>query len=106
MAEQLTEEEAFKFYTSTAWKKKRAEVLKLDHYECQRCKAKGKYSRAEIVHHVLHLREHPAKALDIYDGDRRQLVSVCKRCHEELHPEAQRQNIFLSAPPLTAERWD
>ena len=35
----------------------------------------------------------------------RQLVSVCKRCHEELHPESQRQFRRIRAP-LTAERWD
>ena len=47
----------------------------------------------------------PTWPLSVYDGDRRQLEAVCKRCHEALHPEGQRQ-YKPPAPPLTPERWD
>lgn len=93
------------FYDWTEWRRLRREVLKLDNYECQRCKRRGRYSRAVIVHHVQHLKDKPELALSIYDGERRQLEAVCKACHEELHPENQRQ-YAPGAPPLTAERWD
>ena len=85
----------------------RATVLRLDHYECQRCRAHGRYRRAEIVHHVKHLKDKPDLALSLYDPDtgERQLMSVCKRCHEELHPESQRQFV-LKKQLITAERWD
>lgn len=95
----------YKFYSWSCWLHTRAEVLKLDHYECQRCKAKGRYSRAVLVHHVKHLKDRPDLALSIWDGEERQLVSVCKKCHEELHPESQRQYKPL-AKPVTEERWD
>lgn len=93
------------FYSWAAWHKVRADVLKLDHNECQMCKAKGRYRRGSIVHHVHHLKDRPDLALSIYDDEgRRQLITVCKSCHEELHPESQQQH---AAPmPLTEERWD
>ena len=95
------------WYNSAAWRHTRAAVLRMDHYECQRCKARGRHSNAVIVHHVKHLRDRPDLALSIYDPDtgERQLVSVCKRCHEELHPEAQRQ-YRPKGNPVTVERWD
>ena len=93
------------FYHWPEWQALRAEVLRLDNRECQLCKAKGRHSPARIVHHVKHLRERPDLALSLFDGDVRQLISVCKRCHELLHPEGQRQSQ-ISAKPLTPERWD
>lgn len=94
------------FYSWPEWLALREDVLKLDRYECQRCREeKHRYRRAKIVHHVKHLRDRPDLALSIWDGGARQLVSVCKSCHEELHPESQRQFKRIRAP-LTAERWD
>lgn len=95
------------FYSWPEWKELRPYVLeKLDHSECQICKAKGRYRKATIVHHVKHLRERPDLALSIWDGEKRQLLSVCKQCHEDEHPEAFRQNAKAKAPPITEERWD
>lgn len=101
----LHDDKAQKFYSWTEWEHLRAEVLRLDRYECQLCKAKGRYSKAVLVHHVKHLRDRPDLALSVWDGQERQLVSVCKKCHEELHPESQRQ-LKSTAAPITAERWD
>lgn len=94
------------FYQWPEWRRIRAEVLKLDHYECQKCKAqRHRYRKASIVHHVKHLKDRPDLALDLYDKEERQLISVCKDCHEELHPESQKQ-YKLIANPVTKERWD
>ena len=97
------------FYLWPEWRNPeygaRMKVLKLDNYECQICKSHGKYKRATIVHHVKHLKDRPDLALSVYDGQDRQLVSVCKQCHEDLHPESQRQ-FAPSSLPLTEERWD
>lgn len=95
------------FYSWKAWKRLRKEVLRLDHYECQLCKAKGRYRRAEIVHHVRHLKDRPDLALSIWDGTERQLVSVCKRCHEEMHPESMEGRLpALKREDVPEERWD
>lgn len=93
------------FYLCADWRRVRANVLRLDHYECQECKVKGKYAKATIVHHVKHLKERPDLALSIWDGEERQLLSVCKSCHEDLHPEWLRQ-YNITAIPVTEERWD
>lgn len=97
-----------RFYFWPEWRDDlRPRVLKLDRYECQLCKARGRYSRAEIVHHVKHLRDRPDLALSIWDPDtgERQLVSVCKTCHEQEHPEALTR-YEPKREPVTAERWD
>lgn len=98
------------FYTSYAWKKKRRQVLALDRNECQKCKARGRYSRATMVHHVKHLQDRPDLALSIWDiqpdGEAvRQLVALCKSCHEQEHPERLKQHWKKKAKPLTEERW-
>ena len=96
------------FYSWNVWKHRREYVLRLDRHECQRCKnEKKRYRKATIVHHVKHLTDRPELALTIWDPDtgERQLLSVCKQCHEELHPEAQRQFQPVRVP-ITQERWD
>ncbi len=93
------------FYHWPEWRALRAEVLRLDHQECQLCKAKGRHRPAWIVHHVQHLRDRPDLALTLFDGEARQLVSVCRQCHEEQHPEHRRQ-ARSPCPPVTEERWD
>ncbi len=95
------------FYTWAEWTKIRKEVLRLDHYECQMCKQSGKHTKAEIVHHVNHLKNRPDLALRIYDENgKRNLISLCRACHEAEHPE--RRKAFLSAQQqtITKERWD
>ena len=42
-----------KFYKSSAWEKKRLEILERDNYECQVCKAGGGFAPATTVHHIL-----------------------------------------------------
>ncbi|MFR0798525.1 MAG: hypothetical protein ACLSHJ_07090, partial [Oscillospiraceae bacterium] len=76
----------------------------MDHFECRHCKARGRFRKGRIVHHVKHLRDRPDLALSVFDPDTgaRQLETLCKACHELEHPESQRQ-YTLKAPPLTAE---
>lgn len=98
------------FYSWPEWRGgngMRAAVLKLDRNECQHCKAKGRYRRGYIVHHVKHLRDRPDLALSVYDEEtgERQLVTLCKLCHEEEHPESLRP-VMPKAEAVTEERWD
>ena len=88
------------FYKSKEWLRKRAEVLELDHHECQRCKKLGHYTKATTVHHVKHLKQRPDLALSVYDGKERQLISLCAACHETEHGHRHE-----TKPPLTPERW-
>lgn len=94
------------FYHWPAWERLRDVVLRLDHYECQLCKARGRYARAVVVHHVAHVKDRPELALSLYGDDgERQLISVCKRCHSDIH-----ELDFVQKPQKERfdnnERWD
>ena len=97
------------FYSWPEWKQLSADVVKMDRYECQKCRARGKYRPAELVHHVQHLKDRPELALSVYDPDteRRQLVSLCRPCHEEEHPERLRPAwTTTQRETVSEERWD
>lgn len=81
------------FYNSPIWKQKKREVLKQQHFECQRCKQKGKYSKARTVHHKKYLRVHPELALE--DSN---LEAICDTCHYDEHHR--RKHGFVNE-----ERW-
>ena len=103
----IAEGKADRFYHWSKWETLRREVLKLDRFECQICKANGRYRKATIVHHVKHLQDRPDLALSIWDGKERQLVSVCKRCHEDLHPDhLKKRKSKRMSDPVRIERWD
>ena len=100
-----------RFYDWPEWQTVREAVLKLDKGECVLCREqRHRFRPARLVHHVKHLRDRPDLALsDTYrDGDgveRRQLISVCKDCHETVcHPERMRKNTKEKFQ--TEERWD
>jgi HNH endonuclease. len=95
------------FYTSSYWLNLREEVLREHNYECQICKQKGFYKKANHVHHVQYLRNHPKLALSktyIFQGkEYKNLIPVCKECHETVcHPERLPKK---KKKPLTEERW-
>lgn len=98
--------QAEKFYHWKAWRRLRKEVLKLDNYECQICKRKGRYKRGEIVHHIKHVIDRPDLALSIYDGKERQLITVCTQCHRDEHPEARPKVVKIKEKFNNEERWD
>lgn len=95
--------------TGRRWPRSSARIgiLRMDLGECQLCKARGRYRKAALVHHVQHLKDRPDLALSAFDPDtgRRQLVSLCRSCHEEQHPERMRRTA-PKPEPLTEERWD
>lgn len=95
------------FYISKEWRKLRTEVLDDANNECQICKKKGRYTKANHVHHIMYVKRQPRFALSRafnMDGiERPNLIAVCKDCHEtHCHPERLRHNI---KKPLTEERW-
>lgn len=101
-----------KFYKSSKWLKKREEQLKIDHYECQRCKHKGKYrnldgvvtyTKAKLVHHDFRYREYPQYALMSKVNGVRNLYSLCQSCHEIEH-EAER-GLVTTGKDFNEEKW-
>lgn len=85
------------FYKSTAWKRKRKEILERDNFECQMCKESGGYSRAMVVHHIKHYKDYPE--LGLKDDN---LISLCGVCHNKVHPE----KSFKNKKPIHEEKWE
>jgi 5-methylcytosine-specific restriction protein A len=88
------------FYKTMAWLNKRAEVLERDNYECQMCKAEGRYGRGNVVHHIKHLTHRPDLALE--DDN---LVTLCERCHNKVHPEKLKRPGTAARERISLERW-
>lgn len=86
------------FYKSTVWLCKRKHILKRDNYECQHCKLKGMYSKAETVHHIKHLKDYPQLAIE--DDN---LISLCNVCHNIVHPEKLK---IIKKEIVSEERWE
>lgn len=96
------------FYQTEEWKELRLQVLEDNHYECQRCKKLGKYTKAVCVHHVNEVRIRPDLALSKFYTDnkgqqQKQLVPLCNECHNIEHDKLgqwQKKDKFVNE-----ERW-
>ena len=89
-----------RFYKSMDWQRKRAEIIARDNYECQRCKRMGRVGPGEMVHHVVHLKDEPT--LGLCDSN---LVTLCNRCHAEVHEQELSGNYARRSNVLSDERW-
>lgn len=100
------------FYVTPQWRALSADVLRDDRRECQLCKGRGKYRRADLVHHVNHVKRRPELALSRFFEDdsgkqQRNLISVCRGCHETVcHPERMRKAGHRPTGFVNEERWD
>lgn len=86
----IEEDNIYKFYKTKDWLELRQEVLQDKHYECQSCLSKGKYTRADCVHHVNEVRHRPDLALskkyiDIQGKEYDNLIPLCNNCHNIVH---------------------
>ena len=110
----MTDKEAKGFYNSSAWKLKRMQILERDHYECQDCRKRlkdavaagvalrgeeRKIRRAEEVHHIQELKEHPELGLE--DDN---LIRLCKSCHNVRHGRTPKR-CPRKKKPVSEERW-
>lgn len=102
----------WKFYKTDEWLELRDDIMAEQHNECEMCRDRGEYARAETVHHVNEIRDRPDLALSrtYIDGKgrrQRNLMALCFTCHNKVH------NRFQGGwwrkkkeKPLTEERWD
>ena len=86
----IQEGNLYKFYKSKEWMELRQEVLHDKHYECQHCLSKGKYTRADCVHHINEVKNRPDLALskkytDIEGNEHINLIPLCNQCHNKVH---------------------
>lgn len=73
-------------YDDVKWKKKRNAILRRDHYKCVRCARYGINKQATEVHHIKPVDEYPE-----YAYEDRNLMSLCRACHNAQHPEKSTQ---------------
>lgn len=80
------------FYKSKAWQACRDTALRRDCFLCQDCLKAGRYTPAEIVHHVIELSQgniyNPEITMNLGN-----LVSLCRECHAARHGARQRRYI-------------
>lgn len=98
------------FYIKRVWQKKRIEIVKRDHHECQGCKRNGRIkivrlkakriSERAYVHHIKHLKDYPELALENSN-----LETLCFNCHELEHPEERSLPISTKEGFTNEERW-
>lgn len=95
----IKEDKLIRFYKSKQWLSLRLIALERDNYECQECKRKGNYHKAENVHHKKEVKDYPLLALDLDN-----LVSLCIKCHNEVHRRL--DQIPHKKPKfISEERW-
>lgn len=82
------------FYNTKEWARLREYKRQLEHYECERCRAKGKYRRGKNVHHKKYLRLYPELALTLSN-----LENLCDECHYEEHHKKDNEDSIIP------ERW-
>ena len=80
------------FYISRPWRKVSGGVRREQNNECQMCKLSGRYSQADVVHHVKELRRYPHLALTESN-----LMCLCSSCHWDVHHPHNKA--------VTDERW-
>ncbi len=102
--------DVYQFYKWSKWLRLREEVLRMDKYECQKCKAMHRYSPAQTVHHVYEFRKYPKYGLSIYVENEngvkvRNLVSLCNRCHNAEHERFKNHSNMIKKV-MNEERWD
>ena len=104
--ELIRDDMLWKFYKGIEFRHLKKEVLREQHYECQECKRQGKITKTNTVHHVQFVRKYPHLALSkyyTYKGKQyRNLIAVCKSCHNKLHPE---KNKSKAKEQLNEDKW-
>ncbi|MCY8074263.1 HNH endonuclease [Bacillus haynesii] len=68
------------FYKSTEWKRTRELVLLRDNRLCQRCLREHRFTHADMVHHIVEVKQDWSKRLDLSN-----LESLCNACHNKVH---------------------
>ncbi len=114
----IREDELWRFYKTKEWIVLKNYVLEEFNHECYICKKNGIITRYDedengnrklisTVHHNQFVRKHPELALSEfywYNGKQyRNLIPVCKACHNKLHPEKRKNKS--SEHFTNEERW-
>lgn len=73
-------------YKSKRWRHKAEQIKRRDKYLCQECLRYGRRTEATTVHHI-----EPAEARPDLAYKNSNLISLCAKCHNKMHPEKARK---------------
>src|SRR5690625_565487 len=73
------------FYQSSAWKRLRSMAIARDDYLCQSCLQNRTIQRAQVVHHIIEIKDDWSKRLELSN-----LESLCHSCHNKIHKSSPR----------------
>lgn len=101
--------EMWRFYKGKEWTVLKEQVLKDQHYECQRCLREGRLTAADTVHHVNEVKKRPDLALTYKykDKDGNEVINLealCKPCHNKEHNRFYGGSIKIKKQ-LNEEKW-
>ncbi len=67
------------------WRQLRASILR-EHPLCEECEKHGRFSTAEVVHHIIPLESisDPSR-LEAMCYEPSNLMALCRKCHTEIH---------------------
>ncbi|MGE7020424.1 HNH endonuclease [Solibacillus cecembensis] len=74
------DKELDRFYHSSDWKRCRELALIRDNYLCQDCLSNKRIRKADMVHHIIEVKDDMQFALTIEN-----LRSLCNPCHNQQH---------------------
>lgn len=77
---------------SKRWRDVRGRRLSADKFLCQQCRARGKLTPAVHVHHIVPVETaHTAADMQRLCYDINNTISLCERCHTEVHTERRKK---------------
>lgn len=82
------------FYQSKAWAEARGLALKRDNFLCVQCLKTGTIKEADVVHHIIEVKDDFTKALELDN-----LESICHKHHNAVHKkrvEQRRKRVEVS----------
>lgn len=106
----ISNNEMYKFYKSEDWINLRNKIMTEQHNECFECKKNGIYKKADIVHHIKHVRNYPNLALSrkFIDDDgilKDNLICLCHACHEREHKKLDTYRLKKNNNFENEEKW-
>lgn len=82
-------------YKDPRWEKKRIEIYRRDYWHCRKC---GNTNIKLEAHHLYYQRD-----LMLWEYDNDSLVTLCTKCHNDIHDNLKKLSGIIAFKILTGE---